>query len=159
MTSTLTTVLSAAQDVLERAKACATVAPRLLERFSKKVRLAEKAQKAEAAGAPPPSSSGATPAGLRAILARAESAASKRTPSPDQLRAIEEIRSRLASLDVGAKAPDLAKLADSLRSDTERLEAELARSAPPKPAKRRTPKKVPPKRNRRSTKPSARPRA
>jgi hypothetical protein len=132
MTTTLITVLAQAHVILTRAEAGARIAPRMLARFAKKVRLAEKAAEAVPSG-------GATEAGLRAIVARAEAASTKRAPTAEQARALEDLRARLTRHDAGT---DVSKLTESLRADTNALEAELnkpekaKKPAPKKPAKR-----------------------
>jgi hypothetical protein len=126
-TTPLTTVLASAHDVLTRAEGTSRVPPRTLARFAKKVRLAERAVHAAQSG-------GATDAGLRTVVARAEAAAAKRTPSPEQARALEELRARIAGVDPGAT--DVSKLTESLRADTKALEEELAKGeAKAEPAK------------------------
>jgi hypothetical protein len=117
----LTTVLASAHDVLARAEK-EHIAPRVLARFAKKVRLAEKAAQFPADGA---SSDGATQAGLRAILARAEASCARRGPTPEQARALEELRARVT----GIEPIDTSKLVASLHADVEQLEGELARGA------------------------------
>jgi hypothetical protein len=119
-TEILKTVLASARDVLTRAETAERVPPRALARFAKKVRLAEKAARAAQSG-------GTTEAGLRAIVARTEAAAAKRAPTPEQTRALEELRARLARLDADAGAWDVSELTESLRADTDAIEAQLAK--------------------------------
>jgi hypothetical protein len=133
MTTSLTTVLASAHDVLARGET--RIKPRVLARFAKKIRLAEGALEAAQAG-------GTTEPGLRAVVARAEAAAAKRSPTADQARALDDLRARLGRLDASASgATDVSKLTESLRADTKALEAELTKPEKPKKSAQKKPAK------------------
>jgi hypothetical protein len=127
----ISSVLASARDVLSRAEARAHIPPRVLARFAKKVRLAEKAVQAAQSG-------GTSEAGLRTILARAEAVAAKRIPTPAQTRALDDLRARLARLEAASGATDVSKLTESLQADTSALEAELAKAPAEEPLARKT---------------------
>jgi hypothetical protein len=124
-------VLDAARAALARARSAPhKIDPKVLLRFEKKLLITE--------GAIAPVTEVTTTDGLVAVLARAEQTAGTRARTPEQVRALETLRSELLrreqeSKKGGAKAKELL---GTLAADTARLDA-LATPKPPAKAKAR----------------------
>ena len=122
-------VLAAARAALARAQAAPhKIDPKVLLRFEKKLHLTE--------GAVTPAAEVTTTDGLVAVLARAEQTAGTRARTPEQVRALENLRAELQRREQegkkgGAKAKELL---GSLAADTARLDA-LATPKPPASSK------------------------
>ncbi len=134
-------VLDAARAALASAHArtkegTAKIAPKVLLRFEKKLRLTE--------GVIAPSAPVTTREGLVAVLARAEQNATKRARTAEQDRALEDLRVELKRREAEGKegAAKARALKESLAADTARLVA-LATPKPPTKARARATEKKP----------------
>lgn len=110
-------ILEEAKEALARSKEAKTkVNPRLLVRFEKKIRLTESALTTRRGGA--------TGAGLRDVLARAEARAAAKVLTSIQEHALGVLRAEVARLEgEGAESTKAVELVKSLASDTERMRA------------------------------------
>ncbi len=128
-------VLDAARAALARARTAPhKIDPRVLLRFEKKLSLTE--------GAIAPAAEATTTDGLGAVLARAEQNAGTRTRTPEQVRALENLRAELLRREQAGKrgGQEARELLVSLAADTTRLDA-LATPKPKPPAKPAKPAK------------------